>query len=530
MKSSAWDNRLWQSKMQELPIYADEDFAWNKMQALLDEHMPVNAPVVDPKKPFGPFGTRLISIFGALILAALLYYAATHMYVVHEHKSIKNIKPVAGKITRPHSSINHAANNNPNVLRHDNNTRDNSPGNTTDKTNNTNTGTTNIPAGKNTIANTAAIKHNNSSVNTNENLAGNNKLPDSKRTTHGGSNTASYLVNRQKLSANTGPANLGVAGVNANMSGQTLNKPNINKSGYQNKVDPSLASATNGNNAATLSPPVNNNTPIKAKIADSLSAAAKDITNKQQAGLPNNVLTGLPGNTKTSRNIIVDSKGKTPPKKPRYTRFGININTGINTKANSSAFLGLSGSYLITSKLSVGVGIQLLPSKVIVGNYSNHNYKYTTAGDSGKTITNIANNITVSNTVKIFSADEPVIFSYKLNNHFSLNAGPIFSIPVNTDNLKNTLGVTGKPADTTVAYKLISAAANNVTISDKVRINLEGGIRINISRFYIDGAYVQGINPYMISTSLGSSKVYYHTFQFGLGYWIFKPKPKPKSK
>jgi hypothetical protein len=222
--------------------------------------------------------------------------------------------------------------------------------------------------------------------------------------------------------------------------------------------------------------------------------------------------------------------GKTPPKKPGYTRFGININTGINTKANSSAFIGLSGSYLINSKLSVGVGIQLLPSKVIAGNYNNHNYRYITAGDSGKTITNIANNITVSNTVKIFSADVPVIFTYKLNNHFSLDAGPVFSFPVNTDNLRNTLGVTGKPADTTAAYKLISAAANNVIISDRVRVNLEGGIRINISRFYIDGAYVQALNPYMISTSLGSSKVYYHTFQFGLGYWIFRPKPKPKSK
>jgi hypothetical protein len=530
MKSSAWDNRLWQSKMQELPIYADEDSAWDKMQALLDEHMPVNAPVVDPGKPFGPFGTRLISILGALILAALVYYAVTHMPVIHEHKSIKNIKPVTGKITRPHSSINNAANNNPNVLRHDNNTRDNSQVNTTDKTNNTNKGITNIPAGKKTIVNAAAIKHNNTAVNTNENLAGNNKLPNSKRTTRRGSNMASNLVNRQKLGGNTGPANLGVAGANANRAGQNANKPNVNKNGYQNKVDPSLVSATNGNGAAILSPPINNNALIKAKITDSLSAAAKDITNKPQMGLLNEALAGLPGNTKASRNKIVDSKGKTPPKKPGYTRFGININTGINTKANSSAFIGLSGSYLINSKLSVGVGIQLLPSKVIAGNYNNHNYRYITAGDSGKTITNIANNITVSNTVKIFSADVPVIFTYKLNNHFSLDAGPVFSFPVNTDNLRNTLGVTGKPADTTAAYKLISAAANNVIISDRVRVNLEGGIRINISRFYIDGAYVQALNPYMISTSLGSSKVYYHTFQFGLGYWIFRPKPKPKSK
>jgi len=528
MKSSAWDSRLWQSKMQELPIYADEDSAWNKMQALLDERMPVNAPAIDPEKPFGPFGTRLISILGIVIIAGLLYYAAMRMFVVHEHRPGKNITPVTRKINRPNSSVNNAANDSSNVLKHEKDTRDNLPGNMTDKTNNTNTGTTNIPAGKKTGINAAAIKHNNSAANTG--IAGNNKLPNSKKTTRRGSNTAAYLVNRQKLGGNTGSVNLGVAGANANMAGQNGNKPVINKNGYQNKVDPSMVSATNGNSAAILSPPINNNNPIKAQIPDSLSAAAKDITNKQHVGLPNEALAGLPGNTKASGNIIANSKGKTPPKKPRYTRFGININTGINTKANSSGFLGLSGSYLITSKLSVGVGIQLLPSKVIVGNYSNHNYKYTTAGDSGKTITNIANNITVGNTVKIYSADVPVIFSYKLNNHFSLNAGPIFSIPVNTDNLRNSLGVIGKPADTTTAYKLISAAANNVTISDKVRVNLEGGIRINISRFYVDGAYVQGITPYMISTSLGSSKIYYHTFQFGLGYWIFKPKPKPKTK
>jgi len=550
MKSSAWDNRLWQSKMQELPLYADANSAWNKMQELLDENMPVNAPAIGPKKPFGPFGTKLVSILGVVIVAGLLYYAATRVFIAHQHKSTKNSTPVVKQLTRPIDGINKSANDSADVLRKDD-TRDNLPGNAPDKTN-TNSEPTNIPAGKtgNNLkqqqqviknpgaivgVNVASIKLKNSARNIDKNVTGNYRRHNSNGGVQSGSNGASYPGNIQNHSSTNTTANLGGSAGSAQMAKQTLNRSGdvkSSKGGSQNTIDSSLVSATTGSSAIITSPQItnNNSTTINTKIADSLAAIKKDIANKPQSSTPNNTLAGNRASTRVSRDKTTNNKSKKALQQQSYTRFGININTGLNTGTNSSAFLGLSGSYLIAPKLSVGVGIQLLPSKVISGSYSNHKYKYVTVGDSGKTTTNLADNIIVNSSVNINSADVPIIFSYKLNNYISINAGPIISIPVNLDNLKNTLGPITKPADTSATYKLISAAANSTTISNKVGVNLEGGLRVNISRFYIDGAYVHGINSYTISSSLGSSKVYYHTFQFGIGYWIFKPKPKPKLK
>ena len=44
MKDKAWYNKLWQDKMLELPEKGDADAAWQKMQGLLDNNMPVNPP------------------------------------------------------------------------------------------------------------------------------------------------------------------------------------------------------------------------------------------------------------------------------------------------------------------------------------------------------------------------------------------------------------------------------------------------------------------------------------------------------
>ena len=49
MKDSVWYNKLWQNKMLELPLEGDESAAWQKMQALLDGHLPVESPVAISK-------------------------------------------------------------------------------------------------------------------------------------------------------------------------------------------------------------------------------------------------------------------------------------------------------------------------------------------------------------------------------------------------------------------------------------------------------------------------------------------------
>ncbi|SDT63737.1 Outer membrane protein beta-barrel domain-containing protein [Mucilaginibacter mallensis] len=90
MKDSAWYNKLWQTKMQELPLEGDEHAAWQKMQGLLDQHMPVSSPVVVPK-PATKLWVKLLYVLVAIITAAIIYYAASYMLADHHEKTNKAV-------------------------------------------------------------------------------------------------------------------------------------------------------------------------------------------------------------------------------------------------------------------------------------------------------------------------------------------------------------------------------------------------------------------------------------------------------
>jgi len=101
MKSSAWDNKLWQNKMQEIPLDGDADLAWSEMQGLLDEVMPVTPATPVVKTRWGLPKSRLLTIAYTAAAAAMIIFAAYFLLKKQHQKAIKhhkeNVKPVHGR-------------------------------------------------------------------------------------------------------------------------------------------------------------------------------------------------------------------------------------------------------------------------------------------------------------------------------------------------------------------------------------------------------------------------------------------------
>src|ERR1700744_6381952 len=98
MKSSAWDNKLWQNKMQEIPLDGDADLSWSAMQGLLDKVMPVTPATPVAKTPWGLTKTRLLIIAYTAAAAATILFTAYFLLKKQHQKPIKhnkeNVKPV----------------------------------------------------------------------------------------------------------------------------------------------------------------------------------------------------------------------------------------------------------------------------------------------------------------------------------------------------------------------------------------------------------------------------------------------------
>ncbi len=100
MKSSAWDNKLWQNKMQEIPLDGDANSAWSKMQGLLDEVMPVTTATPVVKTPWSLLKSRLRTIAYTAATVAIILFAVYFLLKKQHQKPIKHnkeiVKPVHG--------------------------------------------------------------------------------------------------------------------------------------------------------------------------------------------------------------------------------------------------------------------------------------------------------------------------------------------------------------------------------------------------------------------------------------------------
>lgn len=553
MKDSAWYNKLWQQKMQELPLQGDGDAAWKKMQDLLDKNMPVSN-AVPVQKPVNLLRSALIITAAVITIAVILYLAGTHFFAGHNN----NNKPV--KQINKHTALNNS--NAPKTSLNENSGLKDSlsnikQGNATSP--NTSTPTANSGYNASLAADQSAKANNGSSATNKPGSANNKVLNPANQTKNSTSITAiinakagnhhNYLTGENHITANknigrsaTTDHRLYPAGHRSTTSHSrsvsssaftqaSSNKPSSAK-GYKNSTDSLNALLTNNNNmppaiqpggqtganqkadsaallsksGSTMKKPLADSTATKNKTAQAAGKAKSQASKKASKG----------SKFEMGLQIGFNSSGSFTPSAQNANFYG---------KSPADAFLGIAASYYVTPKLGVGIGINGFSPKVISGSYSKNNLNYNTQPDTGKAITHNTGKVTITGSRKIYTIDVPVLVTYKLNSFISFTAGPVISIPVKQETMKSHLNLLTNTTDTTT-LKTVTPYVSSTTIINKTNFSFSAGVKLNYNRFFIDAGYLQNLSPYTISSGLGSNKLYYHTVQFGIGYYLFKPKGK----
>jgi len=93
MKNSAWYHKIWRKKLADLPLKKDDDAAWADMRNLLDEQLPVNAPLIDKNVYKLNVLTKTILL---LVIAAIITVPAILYTGKHNTNSFKNNKHLPG--------------------------------------------------------------------------------------------------------------------------------------------------------------------------------------------------------------------------------------------------------------------------------------------------------------------------------------------------------------------------------------------------------------------------------------------------
>lgn len=486
--------------MQELPVQGDENAMWQKMQGLLDQEMPVtpSGGISNPGKSWWTGITFALVV----IIIALLYYAGGHL-LHHKNHNIKTGKPGVFKNESTKSSTNPAA---------DNLQSSKQPYNSSLKGSATtiNNKADKKTAGKNNTVTANGSSGFNSSVGNVHQYNNYHYLSANKRSTPSavaaGSQSAYIKSNTDQFAA----------------SNNGSNAPASDKHLANSKVS---SNTVTGNNTVIDSVQKNNTTSfVKTDSATILPSKARGTDTKQTAK-PN---TGETSSKKSAaKNASASKNGQ--------SKFELDLKIGVNTNGSFTsssqnigklpvdAFLGISGSYTINSKFGVQAGFNILSPKVISGSYSNSNVTYTTLNDSNKQVTHNTGKLTIKGSEKQYNIDIPLFATYKANDVITIQAGPVIGIPVRHNTIKTTLSSISSTADTTAAAE-IKPYLNSTKINNSLNFSLAGSVRFNLNKFYFDAGYMQGISPYTISSGLGLNKIYYHTFQFGVGYRLFKSK------
>ena len=525
MKDSVWYKKLWQKKMQEVPLRGDEGAAWDKMQALLDKNMPMETavPIQKPGQAFWPFAIPVIAI---IIIALISYFISTNLSAGHHKTDNQPGRLLIDKNktgTSEHAGLHGSG-------KAVNNKAATHVASVYDK----------VAGNKPTSSSSAQTKK---GAQVNYNTVVNANLHNAKQAKNG----KPLLSNKNKVgSVNAATFNTRLNPDNSQINSHLHNHYYLPR-GNANQAVPAN-SATKGINDAGASKwvSVNNNTQnsqaVIQKNNNTIPAQAIDSEVSASAPAGNKADQVTAGSTAKPKPLAPAVKNKTGlPKKSRANsklefdlKIGVNSNgsftgTSQNTnfygKSGVDAFLGVSAAYQLNPTWSVGIGANILSPKLIAGSYSNNNLSYTTIGDTGKLITHNTGKVTIHASGKIHIIDVPIFADYKVNDNVSFIGGPVLSIPVKHESLKTNISLLTNSTDST-AQKQVIPYANGTTMTNNFSVGISGGVRLNFNRLFIDGTYMQNVTPYTISSGLGSNKVYYHTVQVGIGFHLFRPKSK----
>lgn len=450
MKNSAWYSKLWLKKLSNLSLKEDSGSAWAGMKDMLDAQMPVSSSGGNGGTVAGkPFVAKLVSLIGYVLPVAAAIGVTTYLVLP---VVIKPEHVVVKKKQQSHLSVDTTSNRVHPVF--------------PDSLKNANTINNNVLLTDDLKVGLA--------IDTSSNLIV--KKMESRA-------NAAYAMNAQpgnsqsilsiekdlvKENAASGIGNIAIAKGNHELAIEENKAPVREKPVRQQILD----------NAG------------KASVHDKISASKVETSKKINVGLTSKI-----------KEIMTT---------PSYD-FG--LEGGWSSGKNNSLYLGAFGSYGISTRLLLNLGIRLNTSTILSGSYITKPTKvwYDTLST-----------YKVADRRKVIVLDVPLTMEYRVSNRISINAGPVISFPLSQSNAQ-TLAELFKAQVPTAKY---SDSASNVAVDstlrhtrvNKVNMGLTGGLSIRFNQFYIEGKYFRGLTPYKVSNALGGYQQYNENFQLGIRY------------
>ncbi|MDB5156119.1 MAG: hypothetical protein JWR50_826 [Mucilaginibacter sp.] len=541
--------KLWQQKRGELQVSDDVQADWLGMQNVLDELLPVNN---------APGGTNLstklthFAKFKLLYVLAALLATGTLIYVViHNRKTVKNNKPDKIEIrkhsvssNRPDSIFNTDSSVNSNKM------QDSAAINATTK----DSSALNTAGGKNVgdnpgskAANTNAGSKENSVTNKNtiKRLGNNIANANPRSTEHTANNKFAKSnradINHSRVLSEAGSLRNGTGTVN-NASSHLLRRgnPNNRVTGFNHPGSTHSGSLVRRNRyysgTRNRSDIEKDNTGLienrlhtdqvllSSPVPPSFNRDNNALINKPSSAIANKKLsktrnTPINKNTKSAKN-----KTQTSPQLDWGILAGVNTQGSFTPKNQNKNFYGslpvdvyggLFATYNVNDKWAINLQTRLLTPHKVSGSYTHANESKI---DSNQ-------NLRITDSRKIYTADIPVNVAYKITENINLKAGVVFSLPIKQVNGASAFTTSGARKDSTSYYNNVTAAINSTNFEKKVHLSLSGGIGFNYKRLLFDANYAYGLQTQKISSSLGSYTSNTSGVQLTIGFKLSKSKP-----
>ncbi|WP_295767558.1 hypothetical protein [uncultured Mucilaginibacter sp.] len=500
MKNSAWYNKLWRKKLNELPVRADADAAWLGMQKMLDVHLPVQPPATTAPAVTKPLIAKVISVVGYVLPAAAMVGAATWFAVKPPIKQRVKDKTIEKKerIERRKASAS------------DSIASDSLAEFTSMSVDTLNTSTPATNEDSLNEQDSVSIGEDKSIADLRTRaLAGRSNKP-------GYPSGNDYLLKERTFKA---------------ITTNKLNASEIKKqSGIANNIDYNSLQKLKRIQQETAHFPqqlinyrdvVNQSSIAMEEEAPQKVFVGNKKGHEMNAFQPPILAHWLPGKVESDRTALFAKTGKqsrwkgASGKELNTPSFNIGVEAGLNIAKNTSVYGGLTSNLALSQRLLIGSGILVNFGRQVVGSYSHPSFFRPDSSSA----------FTVNEKHKVLVADIPLILTYRVNKLISIKAGAIASFAGKLGNQSYSFGAVAGLRDTLGYTKTIDTLVSSPVLTKRVSLGLTGGIAINFKQFSIDARYI-GLPPYKVNNTIGNYIQSNKSVQIGITYWLKQNKSK----
>ncbi|EDM36065.1 hypothetical protein PBAL39_23697 [Pedobacter sp. BAL39] len=470
MSNSAWYRKIWQRKLNNLPIKESADSSWTAMQQILDVYIPSTGKSLPTPKTLG---SKFINVLTYALPATSILLGITYFLIFHQPQQLKTPAKTA--------------------LRQQN-----------QKTETTTT--TDLPRIEDRLHQEKHVKDQDHTKGQTAAITPTSKV--SALQNHSGKIFEQAAEEQRQASSVSGRKSLSVPRDNVDIERNTPQLSiGLNKSKHL-QTEETVKENTKSQQAGNKGNETIGDTTHMGNHTTALTNTGLNVLNKQTetevSEKRNKVKKVKALAAKTSKNHVVKNK-KAKKEQLETPKYNYTLELGLSKNASHTGFqIGAIAAYRINTRWIIQSGLRLNTSRSFSGNYTLSSYFRPDSMPAFK----------FSDTRKLVVADIPLLLEYKLSKAISLKAGPLLSIPLSKSGFK--LGTIEKVTDTLMNTKNFMQQLQNTKINS-VNIGFSIGTSFHIRQFDINTRY-EWLSPYSFSNPLGSFKHDFKIFQIGIGY------------